>query len=450
MKQQKRINITTIYIVLILIVIIISGFSFYSVNHVTKSFRQLREDTTNYNDCRDAFTEMKEASAFLTDQSRYYITRGDRSHLELYLEEVRTTKRREHALSVIEEQLGQDDLYFTMKKATEESDALAQKELYAMLLYSHAKNINVSDLHLEEFGVSLSAADLELSPEEQEEKAKDLLYNEEYFSIKDSIEENVYLGGETILKEMEEKTASSSRYTEKLLRWENLLTVLLIFMGVAIVVITIIFLILPIYRNIRTIRKNGMMEEKGVAELAYLAQAYNTLHEERTSNISKLSYEASHDSLTGIYNRKVFEEMTEAGFEDNSALMIVDVDHFKTINDENGHDMGDVVLKRVASCLSSAFRSNDFVFRIGGDEFAVILINMKPEYQNVVLNKMAQVRKELTDMTDIPKVTLSVGVAFAEEGSTGAALFKQADTALYESKNGGRNRTTVYSGTEEC
>lgn len=448
MKSKKRINITTIYIAIIVIVIIVSGISFYSVNHVTKAFRQMRADISRYDACRDAFTEMKEASSFLTDQSRYYIIRGDRSHLEQYLEEVRTTQRREHALSVIEEQVGQTDLYSTMKKATEQSDTLAQTELYAMLLYSHAQNIDVSDLHLEEYNIHLTPEDLALSPEEQVEKARDLLYNEDYFALKSSIENNVYIGGETILKEMEGKTNSSSQYMEKLLHRENGLTVLLIFMSVAIVIITIFFLILPIYRNIRTIKKNGLMEEKGVAELAYLAQAYNVLHEERTSNISKLSYEASHDSLTGIYNRKIFEEMSDAGFEENSALMIVDVDLFKTINDQHGHDMGDLVLKRVASCLSSAFRSNDFVFRIGGDEFALILLNIKQENQNVVLNKMAQVRDELTNMTDIPKVTLSVGVAFTDIETSGAALFKQADTALYQSKNGGRNRTTVYSGEE--
>ena len=126
------------------------------------------------------------------------------------------------------------------------------------------------------------------------------------------------------------------------------------------------------------------------------------------------------------------------------ALIIIDVDLFKSINDTYGHSTGDMVICRTAKLLSESFRSNDYVCRIGGDEFAVLLSSIKPGNEKPILDKIQTLRDNLKNQPDIPEVTLSIGMAFRENDSADD-LFRRADAALYESKRQGRNRTTLYS-----
>jgi len=138
---------------------------------------------------------------------------------------------------------------------------------------------------------------------------------------------------------------------------------------------------------------------------------------------------------------------------DNAAMMIVDVDNFKGINDTYGHEVGDKILKKVAGILSSAFRSGDYVFRIGGDEFVVLMLKMDPELKHVIKRKIAQVSEalEATD-DDLPYVSLSIGIAFSSDVDEGedvsAGIFRKADLALYKVKEAGRNDYAFYDKKE--
>lgn len=91
-----------------------------------------------------------------------------------------------------------------------------------------------------------------------------------------------------------------------------------------------------------------------------------------------IRHQAEHDAMTELLNRRSFEKLLKIHEEGNSsyALILVDVDTFKSVNDTYGHDMGDHILKKVAENLRKAFRSIDYVCRIGGDEFAVIMVEM--------------------------------------------------------------------------
>ena len=166
-----------------------------------------------------------------------------------------------------------------------------------------------------------------------------------------------------------------------------------------------------------------------------------------------LKFRAENDSLTGLPNRALFYDrlgmaMTRSRRSKNlMALLYVDIDDFKKINDSLGHAAGDELLRWFANRLSQSVRAADTVARLGGDEFTVILENLtsREVAQRVVDKLMAALRRPFeTDQNDIePKA--SVGIAYFTDGDMKAdELVKQADAALYRAKQNGRNRYWVH------
>ena len=131
------------------------------------------------------------------------------------------------------------------------------------------------------------------------------------------------------------------------------------------------------------------------------------------------------------------------------AMILVDVDIFKSVNDTYGHATGDAILKKVSSLLKSAFRSVDYVCRIGGDEFASVLVEMTSDLKYTIQEKITAVNQELSEPTDgLPAVSLSVGVAFSDRENPGESIFKDADKALYQIKEHGKHGCGFYGEKE--
>ncbi|SIQ44216.1 diguanylate cyclase (GGDEF) domain-containing protein [Aeromonas sp. RU39B] len=144
------------------------------------------------------------------------------------------------------------------------------------------------------------------------------------------------------------------------------------------------------------------------------------------------------DPLTGIFNRRAFDDdlALRAAAGKVYTLVMIDVDHFKALNDNFGHPFGDLVLRRIADVLVCVF-GLDHAYRIGGDEFAIILDAPRSEVANRLQQLAVRMQRQLWREGDC-QVTLSMGAA---TGSGAAApLIKQADAALYQSKHAGRNR----------
>jgi diguanylate cyclase (GGDEF)-like protein len=171
--------------------------------------------------------------------------------------------------------------------------------------------------------------------------------------------------------------------------------------------------------------------------------------EQHASDLEKL---AAVDFLTNLYNRRHFEKLARAElarcqrYMRPLSLLMVDIDHFKTINDRLGHAAGDRVLQNVAAICRAEKRDSDVVARVGGEEFAVLL----PETVEAAAVQLAerlrqQVRNHpLTIADEKVNVTVSVGVAGAAAGTSGIeALIRRADEALYEAKRSGRDRVVV-------
>lgn len=190
----------------------------------------------------------------------------------------------------------------------------------------------------------------------------------------------------------------------------------------------------------------------GVAELRTLAETYNSIYEENEEREILMKHQAEHDSLTELLNRRSFDQILSLYEKDRSsfALILADVDVFKQINDTCGHDTGDRILKRVAALLHTTFRSTDYVCRIGGDEFAVIMVDMSRELYYTITDKIAEINGQLAVPEDgLPAVSLSAGVAFSDENGFCGSLFRAADSALYTAKAHGRCGCSVSPASDE-
>lgn len=153
-----------------------------------------------------------------------------------------------------------------------------------------------------------------------------------------------------------------------------------------------------------------------------------------------------------LLNRRSFDQILSLYEKDRSsfALILADVDVFKQINDTYGHDTGDRILKRVAALLHTTFRSIDYVCRIGGDEFAVIMVDMSRELYYTITDKIAEINGLLAVPEDgLPAVSLSAGVAFSDENGFCGSLFRAADSALYTAKAHGRCGCSVSPAPDE-
>jgi diguanylate cyclase (GGDEF)-like protein len=161
-----------------------------------------------------------------------------------------------------------------------------------------------------------------------------------------------------------------------------------------------------------------------------------------------LEHAALTDGLTGMQNRRYFDDALREYLQEFRridrpvGLMILDLDHFKQVNDTHGHDVGDEVLRAVATCLRGMTRYHDVVARLGGEEFAVVTPNMDVE----LLARFAErIRKAIANLSIMSgnvrlKVTTSVGLAVWDHKESAEDFYRRADRQLYEAKKQGRNR----------
>lgn len=160
------------------------------------------------------------------------------------------------------------------------------------------------------------------------------------------------------------------------------------------------------------------------------------------------------DPLTGLFNRRQFRSVLEREIDvvarsgEPALLLMIDIDHFKSINDQHGHVAGDKVLQTVAKCLSGCIRPMDTVARFGGEEFAVVLPNCLASVGQAVAERIRRTVEALEIQAGPGtrlRVTISVGGAFAPEWvrSTAAIWTERADNQLYRAKTEGRNRVCI-------
>ncbi len=161
-----------------------------------------------------------------------------------------------------------------------------------------------------------------------------------------------------------------------------------------------------------------------------------------------LEVQASTDPLTGAYNRRELQlhlarrVAPTSAAAPGDAMLAIDIDHFKDINDRHGHTVGDEVLCRLVATVQARKRASDLLFRTGGEEFVLLLPRVTLDAARQVAEEL-RLRLEQAVLLPGDVVTVSIGVSTLAPGQTAEAWFKAADAALYEAKRGGRNRVVV-------
>lgn len=188
------------------------------------------------------------------------------------------------------------------------------------------------------------------------------------------------------------------------------------------------------------------------AELAALALANVRLRE-------NLSYQSIRDPLTSLYNRRYLQEFLlkqiyqSERSERSLSVLMLDLDHFKRINDVNGHDAGDLILKQFSQLLTKEIRPGDLVARYGGEEFIIVFYDTDAK---TALKRANNIRESVSLLhvkfgaQDTGKITVSIGIAeYPQDGKNSGELIERADKALYVAKNTGRNKVVLFADTHK-
>lgn len=178
-----------------------------------------------------------------------------------------------------------------------------------------------------------------------------------------------------------------------------------------------------------------------------VAGALSAMRRETGRLTRKLHHEAVHDGLTGLLNRRGWEQAGGRDLararrtEEGVTIVLLDLDGLKEINDSLGHDEGDRILADSAERLRSAFRGEDAIARVGGDEFAVLLVGMSPDDAFGAVERLRSATPA--------QASFSAGIAVSDTGEDLEGMMRRADLALYEAKSGGRGRSNVASAAIE-
>lgn len=208
------------------------------------------------------------------------------------------------------------------------------------------------------------------------------------------------------------------------------------------------------FLNNKKVEGNIGLNKGDIIKIGAVALKYLPKGDPERLTYDKLNLEANTDKHTGCFNKGYFNNKLNLEVNKSKvtgeplSLIVFDLDHFKKLNDNYGHDAGDFVLKEIAQCIrNGGIREDDIFARYGGEEFVILLpkTNIKQSFEIAErLRKLIEAKEFMYDGKRLP-VTASIGVADYRQGVlTGTDLFKRADEAVYKSKQGGRNQVNFY------
>ena len=446
-NSKKPINLRKVNALIVTVAIVLSILLIAVSLDAVKSYHENREASHAYSESQLDAVQLQAASDYLTVQVRSFVVNGDKSYLDNYFEEANVTRRRDTALENMAAAFADTETYDYLSAALEYSNELMKTELYAMRLKIESMGIDYDAIPAEMLSVELNPSDLYIGSASQLQKAMNMVFGAEYQGYKGKIYENVQKCSQALITTSQEKDAQSSNHLLTMIRLQALLILFMLVCFFWVVRITSQLAIKPLDSFARKIKEEERLPLIGSEELQFMARTYNEMFEKSAAHQKRLSFEASHDALTGLYNRNVFETERKGLDEDRRAhaLLLIDLDYFKEVNDNYGHDVGDAILKKLADLLKASFRSNDYVCRIGGDEFAVIMMGVDSSLTDLVRKKIDNINDKLQNPADgLPTVSITVGVAFEDRENPTGDIFKDADTALYRQKNRHRGGVEFY------
>ncbi len=412
-----------------------------------QDFYVLENTTEQYMQCENSVKKFREGLDTLTTQVRLYVMTGEKKYLDSYFQEKNVIRSRENAVDELKELFPETESIKNIETAYRASGVLMSKDFYAMRLVADAQEMQLAAMPKEVAEVTLSSEEQALSSQEKMELASDIVSNDEYQKAKIRVYTNVNYCMDDLITNTQNKQGRAATVFKDLYKKQvigvSLLIVLL--MVSSLIVRQLIINPLAVYND--SIEQDETFPEIGAAELRKLAKTYNKVYAENQETQKLIRHEAEHDALTDLLNRGSFNKLLPiySQGETSFALILADIDEFKHVNDTYGHSMGDEVIKRVANQLKNTFREIDYVCRVGGDEFAVIVVDVSESQKAFVGERLAELKENLAHpQGDLPVVTMSIGVAFSDRESPEDTIFKDADKVLYYVKEHGKNNYKIY------
>ncbi|MCR4907777.1 MAG: GGDEF domain-containing protein [Lachnospiraceae bacterium] len=442
--KEEGVSLRLTFIIMLILSVAVTTMLLIMAYHTVRSFHALYDATDTYISLQEAASSLMSASDYLTEEAQCYTVLGDRTHLDNYFNEVEQTRRRENAVSLMESRIPESEALESLKCAMNDSLLLMNREYYAMRLMLSALGDN--DIPEAMKDVVLTEEDEQLSAEEKQVLAERMMHDDEYYTQKNHIRAHL----NDCIEELQNSTHSTQTDMEMFMRRDlKWMVILIIIQSLGLILmlgLTTSLGINPLLKAVEQIRRDQKLPIMGAHEFRYLARTYNKMYSAYKHSIEKLSFKASHDELTGVYNRAGFDLIINSVDPATTAFLLFDADRFKQINDEKGHQAGDLALKKIASTLVQYFRTDDYICRLGGDEFAVLMVHVDPNSKKFIEHKIQLINQELMQEDgEIPPFSLSVGISFCHDTDDTQEIYHEADIALYHVKDHGRNGCCFYT-----
>ena len=440
---KNGMSLRTIHMWLIITMVIWSGVILIASFRLINAYMYLANVEEEHTELVKAAHELMDASDYLTERVQRFTVSGDMHFLEQYFTEAFESNRREEAIARMDVDERTEGALKQLQEAMEHSVNLMNQEYYAMRLVIEAKGYtDYSDI-LD--SVNLSKEDEALTADEKIRRATELVLNDEYYDQKDNIRNDMQESLDEVDKLMVKVKNDELTALKRELIFVRIVIIIQVISIFTMVRLTSIHGIKPVLKAVDRIKADSPIPEEGATEFRYLAQAYNKMYTKYRSSLEHLNFKASHDELTGAYNRAGYDLLLSGIDLDSTYMMLVDIDNFKTINDTYGHETGDKVLVKLVNVLNRIFRDDDYICRIGGDEFVIFMIHSSGMHRKLISSKIEQIKEELEKTDDgLPSISISIGIVDGKDATDTENLFEKTDAAMYESKRKGKNTYTFY------
>lgn len=456
-----NIKIYKLFIIALLLMGSIAGASIFYIYQINLNSDSLKKHQYNTNLMFEKIYELRRSIDNLTRFARTYVITENKVYKENY----------NSILKIRNGEISKPENYFSiywdfLKPLRQIRHPDSKKRSFSLekemdnLPYSEYEYqmLKESKIYIKEI-LDIEKKAFESLEKNNKEIAIDLLFSKNYHQLK----EKAMLPIDKFILSLEKRTTKKiedfNSISEKLYK----ILYQLIFLGLILTFVTIWFIFKKIIYPINRLTQTIISYKKGdnnikkfncyKDEIGFLIKNFFDMKEQIDKDLVKLKYNASHDPLTKIYNRKAFFEISEEIYElakrENSDLsvLILDIDHFKKINDTYGHLTGDEVLKFVSNNISSLLRKSDIFGRYGGEEFILLLPNTTVADAEKIAQKINRYiyNNPYVEKTHNIKLSISIGAAVKKEENNLIEIVKKADNALYKAKNSGRNCVKVFS-----
>ncbi len=308
----------------------------------TRVFKRMDQAGEQYILARQCAADLEIGSDELTADVRSFVATGDMEYLDAYFREAEVTRHRENAVRRLRELVGNREVsslgYLSLSKALDLSNELMEQEYLAMNLVladgDHA-SVRIPEV-LSRY--PLTDRQKALSAGEKKALAQEMVYGSKYKEYKDKIAEKTGVCMLELIKKADKARLKERRTMSALLPLQIVLTLALLFVVLLIVIFISTWILDPLLDLVARIKSKSTAKLVGAREMRYVSETYNHMFDENRRTHERLTYGNMHDALTGLYNRSAYDFMRYDLKMDDNALLLVDVDKFKSVNDTYGHE----------------------------------------------------------------------------------------------------------------